>query len=288
MSPPLPGPRCCRRVCDPELLPGYTPSRPLPPMPMGRSGRGSAGSFLGGLGMREGRRRGRGSHEWDPERPRALRADRGPDHAPTGRTLTAPKPANPGPSFSALSNHSRPFNQGAVPPISACPVTARPLCLVPLPGTPEAPLPLPPLSEPAELCSRCRSLGRRCWGREGRAGASSSGPCRDFSQGNGQMAGSGRSRPLQWRRREQGLRGPRGGLGAERGGNRRAGIGGAGAASGCDWLADPARGINSVRWGGTGVSSAVNVRVTVRYVPMWDSRSGAALGLDPRGSPKLQ
>ncbi|CAN8210368.1 unnamed protein product, partial [Coccothraustes coccothraustes] len=144
---------------------------------MGRSGRGSAGVFLPVPGHERGpeKRTGGGtSRERDPGRPRALPAARAPPHSPVGRSLAAPKPANHGPPFSALSNHSRPFNPGAVPPISARSVAARPLSLAPLPRTPEAPLPPPPLSEVTELCPRCRSLGRRCWGREGRAGASSS------------------------------------------------------------------------------------------------------------------
>ncbi|XP_057892506.1 uncharacterized protein LOC131090874 [Melospiza georgiana] len=204
---------------------------------MGRSGRGSAGVFSPGPG-----------HERRPEK---------------GTGVCLPITARLSPS--ALSNHSRPFKPEAVPPISARSVAARRLRLAPLARTPEAPLPPPPLWEPAEQRPRCRCLGRRCCGREGRPGASSSGPGRDqvLVQGSGQAAGSGRTRPQQWRRREQRLRGPRGVADPS-----AAGIGGlglvepAGAASGCDWLAVRPWGINSGRWGGSAVSSAVKLGAT--------------------------
>lgn len=185
------------------------------------------GPFRRQPGTSKGRRRDQGGLRAGPGAPAAL---------PRGAAAELPSPANPGPPFSALSNHSRPFNLGAVPAISARSVAARLLSLAPLPRAPEAPLP-PPLWEPAEPYHPCcRSLGRR-WGREGRAGASRSGAGWDFCQGNGLTAGSGRTRTLQWRRRERRVRGARGGREAVA---RRARIGGAGAASGCDWLAGPA------------------------------------------------
>ncbi|CAN8205264.1 unnamed protein product, partial [Coccothraustes coccothraustes] len=47
--------------CGPEPVPGYTPPRPLPRVPMRRSGRGSAGVFSPGPGHERGPEKGTGA-----------------------------------------------------------------------------------------------------------------------------------------------------------------------------------------------------------------------------------
>lgn len=137
-SPPLPSPSCCRRVRlgDPEPLSGYTALRPLPRVPMGRSGRDSAGVFSPGPGHERGPEKGTGGQggwfrERNPRRLGTLWAARAPPHAPTGRSLTAPKPANHGPPFSVRSVQSQPPFQSGRGPANLSPLSRGP---APQPG----------------------------------------------------------------------------------------------------------------------------------------------------------
>ncbi|XP_077038844.1 uncharacterized protein LOC129123291 [Agelaius phoeniceus] len=102
-------------------------SAPCPECRWGARGGALRGSFRRDLGTREGRRRGRGgSRESDPRRPRTLRAAQAPPHAPTGRSLTAPKTANHGPPFSARPVQSQPPFQSGRRPANLSPLSRGP------------------------------------------------------------------------------------------------------------------------------------------------------------------
>ncbi|XP_027487259.1 uncharacterized protein LOC113940326 [Corapipo altera] len=158
--------------------------------------RGGAGD--GVLGGDPGRPRTRGKGPSDtalvppPDHPSTSRHPR-----PRPRGLQAPPirargsvwPANPGPPFSAPSNHSPPFQSGSGPASSARSAAARPLRAAPSPRSPQAVLgprkggvpaqprggtaPLPHV--PLRRC-RCRRL---CFRSRACAAAAPDGPCWD-------------------------------------------------------------------------------------------------------------
>lgn len=145
------------------------------------------------------------------------------------QTEAAPGPANPGPSFSALSNHSRPFNLAAVPPSSAHSVAARPLSPAPPPGVPER-------RSGGAVASLRRPAAGASGAREGPAGTPRSGPGREFPPGEGRDGGE-RARSAPGGAPAGAEPEGRAGLGEMSGaGAGGPGLAGAGLPSGCDWL----------------------------------------------------
>ncbi|XP_074403802.1 uncharacterized protein LOC141730397 [Zonotrichia albicollis] len=202
--------------------PGLHSSPPPAPSAQGSAPVGALrGSFPRDLGTREGRRRGRGFRERDPRRLRALRAARAPPHAPRGCSLTAPKPANHGPPFSVRPVQSQPPCQSGSGPANLSPLSGG--------STPQT----GPAPATAALGAggAVSSLPRQALLRTGRAAGSFQ--FRSWSgsgSGPGKRAGGGEQADAATAMAAAGaaLEGTAGSHGAERGGNGRAGIGGAG------------------------------------------------------------
>lgn len=114
-EPPLPSPSCCCRVHlgEPEPLPGYTALRPLSRVPMGRSGRDSAGVFSPGPGHERGPEKGtEGQGEM------VSRAEPPAPGDPLGSPGSAPRSHGPQPHGSQACQSRPAFRR------PLCPITA--------------------------------------------------------------------------------------------------------------------------------------------------------------------